>query len=95
MDLARLVAVGVDAPGLGHAPDLDEREAETVLEGGMKLRVHPRPEPEAHPVRPLLRNLGLVHEQRRDDAEVVRHRVARVSTKVPPPSAGMEAVGGR
>src|SRR5207249_2972627 len=39
LDLPRLDAVGVDAPGLRHPPDLDERKAKALLEGSVKLRL--------------------------------------------------------
>ena len=47
-DLARLVAVGEDAPGLGHAPHLDQREAEALLERRVQLRLDAGADAEAH-----------------------------------------------
>ena len=42
VDLARLDAVGEDAPGLRHAPDLHERETEALLEGLVELGLDAR-----------------------------------------------------
>src|SRR2546427_8753130 len=41
-DLSRLVAVAVNAPGLGHAPDLDQREAEPLPQDLAELGPHAR-----------------------------------------------------
>src|SRR6266446_4081533 len=51
--LARLDAVGVDTSRLRHAPYLDEREAEALLEGLVQLRLDTRPEAELHTGSPL------------------------------------------
>ena len=91
-DLARLVAVGEHAHHLGHAPQLDHREAEAGLEGGVKLRLDAGAEAEAHTVRAVLRARRLAEQQRRDDAEVVHDGRPRLGD-LAPPVLGMEAVG--
>ena len=48
------MAIGEDATGLGHAPHLDERKAEALLEGLVQLGLHAGAEAEVHPVGPLL-----------------------------------------
>src|SRR4030095_15008972 len=69
-DLARFLDVGVEATGLGHAPDLDDREAEALLEGFVQLGLDPRAEPEADTVRALVRRRRQVEQQRRHHPQV-------------------------
>src|SRR5258705_7227 len=69
VDLARLDAVGVDAPRLGHAPYLDEREAEALLEGLVQFGLDAGAEAELHAVLSLLRRGGLGQQQRRRDTQ--------------------------
>ena len=81
VDLARLVAVGKDAAGLGHAPHLDQRETETLLEGPVQLRFDASAKAEAHVVALL----------------VFRHRTPKLyrntqSRRVPPSSQATSAV---
>jgi hypothetical protein len=92
VDLPWLDAIGEDATGLRHAPDLHERKAEALLEGGVQLRLDTGADAEADPVRPLLGDRGLVEEQRRHDAEVVQRGRAR-GHHVGPPAPRAEALG--
>src|SRR5258705_11900265 len=70
-DLPGLDAIGVDAPRLRHAPDLDEREAEALLEGGVQLGLHARAQAELDAMATLLGGGGLVQEQGRHHPQVV------------------------
>src|SRR4029453_17574934 len=90
--LPGLDAVGVDAPGLRHAPDLDEREAEALLEGGVKLRLHAGAQAELDAMTALLGGGRLVQEQGRHHPEVVDDRRLGILDILPPP-ARAEAPG--
>src|SRR5262249_39771172 len=91
-DLAGLVTVGVDPPGLRHAPDFDEGEAEALFEARVQLGLDAGAQAELHVVRPVLRHLRLIEEQRRHDAQIVDDRRLRRG-HVLPPTCGAEALG--
>ncbi len=84
VDLTRLVAVGKNAAGLGHAPDLDQRKTETVLEGLVQLRLNAGTEAKAHAMAFLVLRHRLVEQQRRHHAEIVDDGGARLGHFLPP-----------
>src|SRR5690242_445493 len=80
----RLVGDERDASGLGHAPRLQEREAEPLLERLVKLWLDAGADAEFHTMLALLGDDGLVEEQRWNDAEVMHDRRARGEDVLPP-----------
>jgi len=73
---ARLVLVGEEAAGLGHAPDLDEGEAEAGLDLRVQARVAAGAQAEAHAVARLPVRARLLEQGRGHDAQVVDGRGA-------------------
>src|SRR5207302_1670171 len=67
-DAARLLVVGEDPAGLGHAPNLDERYAEAFLEGRVERRVDAGADGEFEPVAALFRLRLLLHQHRKSAA---------------------------
>ena len=82
--LARLAAVRQHAHHLGHAPDLDQREAEALLEGRMQLRLDPRADTEPHAVTALVLAGRLGEQQGRDHAQIVHDGCPRLGDLAPP-----------
>ena len=91
-DLTRLEAVPQHAHHLGHAPDLDQRKAEALFEGGVQLRLDAGADAEAHVVAPLVSPGGWFEQQGRDHAEIVHDGRARLGD-LAPPALWMEAIG--
>jgi hypothetical protein len=79
--LARFDIVAEDAAGLGHAPDLDHREAEPRLERVVQGRVDRGAQAEFDLVQFFLRHRRLLEQDRRDDAHVMDRGRLRVSTR--------------
>ena len=90
--LAVVAMVGDSAHHLGHAPELDERKAKALLEGGMQLRLYPRAIAKAHTVLLFPIRWGLLEQEGNDHAQVVNDGGAAAGHLLPP-AAGLKAVG--
>ena len=90
--LARRLVVEGGAHHLGHAPDLDQREAEALLELRMPLRVDAGADGKAHAVAAVQRRRRLAQQHRHHHAQVVHDGGARL-VHLGPPARGAEAVG--
>src|SRR5207245_2346402 len=92
MHHARLAVDHRDASGLRHAPGLDQRKAETLLERPGALGLDAGADAGLHRVLALCRYDGLVHQHRRHYAEGMHDWRPR-RHDVLPPSRGAEALG--
>ena len=90
-DLARRLVVDQGANHLRHAPELDEREAEALLERCVQLRLDAGTDAEAHAVLALVRRLGPAQQHRHDDTQVVHDGGPRFA-HLRPPARGLETV---
>ena len=89
---AGFMASGDKAAGFGHAPDLDHRHAESLLECRMKRGVDAGAQPVAQPMVAIAGRGRRLHQRGRDDAQIVERRGPRRADVIPP-AVAMKAVG--
>jgi hypothetical protein len=85
-------AIGQHTHHLGHAPQLDQRKTEALLEGRVQLRLDAGAEAEAHTMPAVLGAGRLAQQQRRDDAQVMHDGGPRLGD-LAPPHMRMKAIG--
>ena len=90
-DPAGMMVVAEDAAELGHAPDLDQRKTEPLLEYGMETGLDAGADAVADGVVAIRCRRRLVQQHGCDDTEIVNGRRSR-RLDLRPPAPGIEAI---